>query len=99
MEFIKGECESLTGYAAETIEEGTVVWGDDIVHPEDQQAVWEAVQKSREEKRPFEITYRIRTKDGITKWVWERGQFVTTRENDGPLLEGYITDITERKEQ
>ena len=99
MEFVKGECESLTGYAAAAIEEGEVIWGEDIVHPEDQQEVWEAVQKSLGEERPFEITYRIRTKDGTTKRVWERGQFVTPEVNDGPILEGFIMDITERTEQ
>jgi PAS domain S-box-containing protein len=99
MEFVRGDCESLTGYAAEDLEEGKVVFGEDVVHPADQQDVWEAVQNSIEEGRPFEITYRIRTKDGATKWVWERGQIVDSRASDGQHLEGFITDITERKEQ
>ncbi|MEF8892823.1 PAS domain S-box protein, partial [Halodesulfurarchaeum sp.] len=46
MEFVRGECESLAGYSAEAIEEGEITWGEDIIHPADQQAVWESVQKS-----------------------------------------------------
>lgn len=46
---------------------------------------------------PFELTYRIETADGQTKWVWERGRNVTDSDGEVIALEGFITDITESK--
>ena len=97
MELLRGSCESLTGYDPEAITDGTVVWGEDILHPEDREEAWERVQAALEADRPFEVTYRARTADGETRWFWERGRAVET-ETDGTVLEGFITDITDRRE-
>lgn len=97
MEFVRGESEALTGYTTDTIEGGDVDWGDDVVHPDDADQVWERVQDAVDADRPFEVTYRIHTEDGDTKWMWERGQLVDTTAEGVEMLEGFITDITERK--
>ncbi|GAB7010665.1 hypothetical protein JCM31271_26080 [Halorubrum trueperi] len=96
-EFVKGESRSLTGYRAAELESDEVAWGGDIVHPDDQDAVWEAVQEAVDRGEGFEVTYRIRTKHGTTKWVWERGEIVDPTVDGRAMLEGFITDITERK--
>jgi len=96
MEFVRGECEPLTGYTAAALERGDVLWGEDIMHPDDRDRVWEAVQEALAEERPFELTYRIRTADGDTRWVWERGRVVPASADEA-ILEGFITDITDRK--
>jgi PAS domain S-box-containing protein len=97
METVEGEVEALTGYPPEAIETNEVVWGTEVVHPEDRESMWEAVQESLAEDRPFEVTYRIITGDGRTKWVWERGRGVYNDEGELSALEGFITDLTERK--
>lgn len=97
MEFVRGESEALTGYTAEVIEDGNVDWGEDVVHPDDADQMWGRVQDAVDADRPFEVTYRIRTKDGDTRWMWERGQSVDTTAESVEILEGFITDITERK--
>jgi signal transduction histidine kinase len=55
------------------------------------------MQAALTEHRPFQIAYRIRTHAGVERWVSEHGQGVFSA--DGALLavEGFITDITERK--
>jgi len=98
MEFVRGEAEAITGYAAEDIEGGEVTWGTDLIHQDDQEAVWESVQTAAEADEPFEVTYRIRTAGGETRWMWERGR-VVTRSDGEEVLEGFITDITEREER
>lgn len=98
MAFVKGECKELTGYRPERIENGDVSWGEDIIHPADQDRMWETVQDALDNDRSFEVTYRIRTKDGSTKWMWERGRLVTSDVLDEERLEGFITDITDRKQ-
>jgi PAS domain S-box-containing protein len=96
MEFVSEGCEALTGYDADAIESDEVVWGEDILHPEDRDRTWEVVQSALDDGRPFEVTYRIETSDGETRWLWEQGQGVYER-GELVALEGFITDITERK--
>ncbi|WP_136686593.1 PAS domain-containing protein [Halorhabdus amylolytica] len=97
MEFVRGECETLTGYTAEAIESGDVDWSEDVLHPDDADRMWERVQNAVDAERPFEVTYRIRTKDGDIRWMWERGRLVDATVENTEILEGFITDITERK--
>ena len=99
MEFVEGECEQITGYESSEIECGDVSFGDDIVHPDDQDSVREAVQDGIEKRQPFEITYRIRTADGDLKWVWERGRGLYSSDDELIALEGFITDTTGQVEQ
>ncbi|MDZ7731306.1 MAG: PAS domain S-box protein [Natrialbaceae archaeon] len=88
-ELLDGECEALTGYSAEEL--FSLNWGSKIIHPADQQPIYNAVTSTLEDHETFEVTYRIQTKTGEIKWVWERG-----REIEPGILEGFITDITDR---
>jgi PAS domain S-box-containing protein len=97
MEFVRGEAEALTGYSAEALETQEVIWGEEILHPADRDRTWETVQEAIDEGRPFEVTYRIRTADGTTKWMWERGRVVRSLPSGDEVLEGFIADITDRK--
>lgn len=45
----------------------------------------------------FEFEYPIITKNNITKWVWERGRGIYSSKGKLLYLEGFITDITNRK--
>ena len=97
MEVVRGDCERLTGYPAAALQRGDVVWGEDVLHPDERDRMWESVQDALANDDPFEVTYRIRTADGETRWLWERGRAVDTP--DGDVLEGFIIDITERTER
>ncbi|WP_049980003.1 PAS domain S-box protein [Halolamina rubra] len=96
METVEGEVAAMTGYAADALESGDVQWGEDVIHPADREETWARVQDSLDERGRFELSYRIRTRDGETRWMWERGRGVY---DDGELthLEGFITDVTERE--
>ncbi len=99
MHYVRGECRKLTGYEAEELERGEVGWGEDVIHPDDREVVWDAVQYAIEDDIPFEVTYRIRTKDGETRWMWERGRQIDAGPGEVEQLEGFITDITDRVER
>ena len=99
MTFVGGECEQLCGYTAAELEDGEVVWGEEILHPDDRERAWNAVQSALGDDEPFELTYRIRDREGETRWVWERGRGVYDADGDVLALEGFITDITERTER
>ncbi len=98
MEFVSEGCAELTGYTAEQLESGEVVWGEEIILDEDQEEMWQRVQTAVDAREPFEVTYRIETASGEVRWMWERGTGVF---EDGDLvaLEGFITDITARTQR
>jgi PAS domain S-box-containing protein len=90
-----GRCEGVSGYTSEQLETD-VNWAADVVHPEDQQAAKREVTAAVERGDRFEVTYRIRTQDGTTRWVTDRGWEVDT--TDG-IIEGLIIDVSDRVER
>lgn len=98
MEFVGGQCRSLTGYDAATLESDDVNWEADVIHPEDEARVEERIRDVLDAEEAFEISYRIRTANGDERWVWERGRRVEASVSDAEMIEGFITDVTEQKE-
>ncbi|NCC23634.1 MAG: response regulator [Deltaproteobacteria bacterium] len=97
MEFASQGSLALTGYAPDELVGNRVVAYNDIVHPEDRDQLAGEVGLALSEKRPFEVRYRIVTKSGQVRWVWESGQGVNTPGGLTSMIEGFITDITEQK--
>jgi PAS domain S-box-containing protein len=98
METVEGDVEALTGYTATELEASDGIWGEEVLHPDDREPIWDAVQEGLAEDGTFEITYRIVTNDGRTKWVWEQGRAICDDEGERDALEGFVTDISDRKE-
>ena len=97
MAYVGGQAEELTGYSTDTLEAGDVSWGADVIHPDDRERVETEVEEAVTAAEPFELEYKIRTTDDHDRWVWERGQLVDVPQKPSQFLEGFITDITERK--
>lgn len=95
MEFVSNGVELLTGYRRDELENSRVVSYADLIHPQDQALVWDEIQDALEAGRQFSFIYRILHKDGSIRWVWERGVGV---EGDEKYIEGFISDITLRKQ-
>ncbi len=97
MEFLSPGCLNLTGYKPEELIENKKIAFGDIIHPEDLGSGWEKIQQAIKQKTPFQHTYRIITKEGQLKWVWEQGSAVYSEDGEPLALEGIITDITDFK--
>ncbi len=96
MQFISDGCLQLTGFCADDFIQGRQSWRS-LIHPDDRDAVWQAVQCALDKGGLFELEYRIRSKTNTQLWVKERGQVVDPLNDHVVHLEGIITDITERK--
>jgi PAS domain S-box-containing protein len=94
MEYISAGIESLSGYKASDFINNKVRSYNSIIHPDDQQMVWDEIQKFIIIKKPYILKYRITDSDNQIKYVWERGQGVF-KNGELSALEGFITDITE----
>jgi PAS domain S-box-containing protein len=96
MEFISEGAIALTGYTISDFIEKKITFGQ-IIHPDDREPVWNAVQGAIQGKKPFRIVYRIFTATGEEKWAWEQGRGVFSPAGELLFIEGFVTDMTERK--
>jgi diguanylate cyclase (GGDEF)-like protein/PAS domain S-box-containing protein len=95
-EFFSEGVRALTGYGPQAFVAGKVAFAD-LIHREDRERVAQAVQEALARRQPYTLEYRIRTADGEDKWFWERGAGVLGAAGEVLALEGFISDITERK--
>ncbi|WP_293777428.1 bifunctional diguanylate cyclase/phosphodiesterase [uncultured Oxalicibacterium sp.] len=98
MEFISEGCLALTGYKEEDILFNSRISYDDITHPDDRAYLRATILEAVRQNRRFDIEYRIVRADGQVRWVWERGTNISHSHKKWDVLEGFIQDITERKE-
>jgi len=98
MEFASEGTLALTGYHPADLVGNRVTSYARLIHPDDLPMVWEAVQEAVRERQPYQHTYRIRPSAGPEKWVWEQGQGIFAADGSLEALEGFIIDITERKQ-
>jgi len=97
MNFVSEGCFSLTGYKPEDLIQNKKIAFKDVILPEYRDIIWKEWQDKLTKKKTVETTYQIKTASGKIKWVFERGQGVFDEKGKLLHLEGYITDITERK--
>ncbi len=97
MEFLSSGCEPLTGYAPLLLTSGRIAY-EDITHPEDRTRVRDCIYAALETNERFSIEYRIVRRDGAVRWVQEMGTGVRAASGGYVALEGFIQDITRRKE-
>jgi PAS domain S-box-containing protein len=98
MSYVSDGVLKLTGYTPEEITNsgGGIDYGH-LVHNADVKRVDDSIQTALSKGEAFTIEYRILTKQGELKWVWERGRAVGRNEKGFTVLEGFITDITPSK--
>ncbi|MCK7520136.1 MAG: PAS domain S-box protein [Ignavibacteriales bacterium] len=97
MEFVSEGCYPLTGYRKDELINDKVVSYANLIHKDDQLLVYETVQNAVNNHESYTLLYRIITWQGIEKWVWEKGRAIYNDKGDVVCLEGFVTDITERK--
>ncbi|HQI42112.1 MAG: hypothetical protein B6D44_13290 [Ignavibacteriales bacterium UTCHB2] len=97
MKFLSDKCRDITGYKPSELIENKKIAFNEVIHPDYRKIVWDKWQKVLKEKKHFEFEYPIITKGKETRWIWERGKGIYSEKGKVLYLEGFITDITERK--
>lgn len=96
MLFVNKGCQELTGYTPDEIIGNNKITFANIIHPDDRDKVFQTITTAINERRRFEIEYRIITADDRIKYVIEHGK--ARYEKGTPLfLEGFIEDNTSQK--
>ncbi len=98
MEYVSDSCLDITGYSPQDFIGNVTLAYNDIVHPDYREPLWRLWQDLLEKHEIFEQEYPIITRNGDIRWVWERGRGIFSEEGQLLYLEGFITNITERKQ-
>ncbi|HBB31876.1 MAG TPA: PAS domain-containing protein [Cyanobacteria bacterium UBA8803] len=96
--FVSAGCYELTGYQPQDLINNRQVSYRQIIYPEDRGLVQREVISAIKQGHPFQAVYRIVARDGVLKWVWEQGRGIFDSEGNLLAIEGFITDITARKQ-
>lgn len=96
-EFVSDGVIAITGLQPEEFTSGKIHWKH-IQHPEDETLVVNAVRGAVRQRRPFQVEYRVLHKDGSVRWVLEQGEGIFDSEDKLIALEGFVADITDRKQ-
>ena len=96
MELVSEGALELTGYAPSQFITPPTASFAALIHPDDRDKTWLALKTAVQEKRPFELQYRIRTADNNIKWVREQGSGLFTPDGELLAVEGFISDMTEQ---
>ncbi len=97
IEFLSDGYLALTGYPPSELIGQPGARHTELIHPEDRQREFDAMQQAVAQKRHYQVEYRLRTATGEEKWVWEQGIGVFSESGQWEAFEGYTVDITARK--
>ncbi|WP_221794074.1 PAS domain-containing protein [Oceanobacter mangrovi] len=90
MEFVSEGCFELTGYKAEDVVAMNQHSFGKLIHPADAEYVWQEIQTAIQNRRSFEIHYRLFHKHGHMQYVCEKGAAVYTSSGSVLAIEGVI---------
>jgi PAS domain S-box-containing protein len=98
MWFLGGAVETVTGYPVEDFIHSRVRSWASIIHSEDREMVGRVVNEGIMLRQSYVIEYRIVSRQGMVRWLYEKGQ--GSFAEDGLLLwlDGAIFDISDRKQ-
>jgi len=68
------------------------------LHPDDRDRTLAAIQQHLQHQTPYNVEYRLLTKQGDYCWIQARGQAIWNEAQQPVRMAGTITDISERKQ-
>jgi PAS domain S-box-containing protein len=95
MIFLNDNIEKLTGYTANEFISGAISFVN-LYHEEDKVPIRQKVDSALAQKTSFHLQYRVRHKSGEIRWIDETGIGVYNGQGELDMIEGHISDVTER---
>lgn len=95
--YISPQVTKLVGYAPDEFIQNPVFWKT-ILHPEDRERVMAEVAFTYETGQPFQMEYRLVTKEQRAIWVRDEATLVRNEADHPMYWLGVLTDITTRKQ-
>ncbi len=89
-------CAQLLGYGKDEIP-CTIDFFRGALHPDDAEAMWDAVESHLGDRTPYDIEFRLRTKAGDYRRFRSRGQASRDATGRAVRMAGSLQDITDRQ--
>ena len=89
--------KAMLGYTDAEMPNIFAAWSSKL-HPEDRERVLTAVQNHLEDRVPFDVEYRLQTKQSDYCWFNAKGQAIWDEDGKAIRMAGSITDISDRKQ-
>lgn len=93
MLYVNDGALGLTGYGNDDFVSQRISY-ESLIHESDRDRVRSSIREAIAARRPFDVEYRIRTRDGAEKNVREHGSGVFSADGRLLFLEGFISDVT-----
>ncbi|NLD53629.1 MAG: PAS domain S-box protein, partial [Burkholderiaceae bacterium] len=97
MEFVSDGALALTGFGPDDLIRNRTIPFLTLVLPQNRDRLLDRREEAIRGRRVFDIEYEIVTRDRKVKWVLEQGGGVYDDQGRCVAVEGFITDITERR--
>ncbi len=95
--FLSDNFEDLSGFSAKPFRKGERSF-EALIFEDDLPYVKRKLREAIREQKPYELEYRVRCANGATCWVDDKGKPVFDEQGEVKWLDGFIMDITARKE-
>jgi len=99
MRYLSAGCTALTGYRPEDLlNPDHPASYNTTTEPEDLPRVLATIHQAVVDGLSYEVEYRLLTRSGEVKWVWEKGAPIVNAQGAIAGIEGFVTDITPLKQ-
>lgn len=98
MEFVSEGILAVTGYRPESFLQEPKKSFAELIHADDRESILLEIEEKIFRKAPFQIIYRIISSTRQIKWMWEQGRGIYNDQGRLIAIEGFIIDISERKQ-
>lgn len=96
--FASTGCYELSGYQPEEFINNSIEAFQDLINIDDVQILRNEISLALKQKIQYKVSYKIKTKSGENKLVWEQGKGVFNENGEFEYVEALIIDISERME-
>ena len=96
MLYLSDGIKALTGYEAQLFLDRKIAYAD-LIHEAERKKVRTVMDKIIQDGSQLSVEYRIVTKEGRTRWVYEQGSMDDFETKEDNLICGVVLDITSRK--
>ncbi len=93
--YVSPQLTEMTGFAPEEWMQDPTLWLSRI-HPNDHDMIEQAESQANKVGAVIKMEYRLLRKDGTIVWLYDES--LVAEENGRPILQGFLTDITARKQ-
>ncbi len=96
-QYVSPQIQKLVGYSREEFLEDPVLWTK-ILHPDDRERVLKENERTVQSGEPFQLEYRLLTKDQRIVWVRDEAILVRNTQGKPQYWLGVWTNISARKQ-